>query len=205
MNGAINPFQRLAWRVAEALPERDGGRAVLITSARRGEGRSYIAAALASALSEQTLGPVALCDCAWTHDSPVALEDMAPEPGTGLVASGAMDLAQFTPAAGGLIVNVPFCRGNLPALFHGPSVQRAIDLLRGHYGYLVIDGPLLDDCGPLSASTDGTLLVVNASRTRREIIKGGLQANPQIRDRMLGVVLNESPRYIPRWLYRRAF
>jgi hypothetical protein len=203
MNDTITDFQRLAWRVAEALPDRNGGRAVLVTSARRGEGRSYVAAALASALSEQTSRVVALCDCA--HDSRVALEDQGMQPADGVIAVGSKELTAYLPQNGSLIVHVPFGHGSLPSLFHGPSVQQALDVLRGHYGYLVLDGPLLDDCGPLSAHTDGTLLVVNASRTRREIVKGSLQANPDVRRKILGTVLNESPRYIPRWLYRRAF
>jgi hypothetical protein len=203
MNGTVTDFHRLAWRVAEALPDRDGGRAVLVTSARRGEGRSYVARALALALSEQTTRPVALCDCA--RDSLLTLDDGALKSGTGVIAAPPKELTTYRPANGGLIVNVPFGRGNLPSLFHGAGVQRAVDVLCAHYGYVVLDGPLLDDCGPLSSITDGTLLVVNARRTRREIVKGSLQANPQLRRKMLGAVLNETPRYIPRWLYRRAF
>jgi hypothetical protein len=127
MNGTVTDFQRLAWRVAEALPGRDGGRAVLVTSARRGEGRSYVARALALALSEQTTHPVALCDCA--HDSLLTLDDIASTSASGVIAATPKELTSYRPANSGMIVNVPFGRGNLPSLFQGSGVQRAVDVL----------------------------------------------------------------------------
>jgi hypothetical protein len=76
--------------------------------------------------------------------------------------------------------------------------------LRSQFKFVVLDGPILANCGELAAITDGSLLVIDASRTRREIIAGGLQSNPINPRKMLGAVLNQMPRYVPRWLYRRA-
>ena len=55
-------FARLAARVIDRLPATDRGRVLLVTSARSGEGKTYVAAALAAALGAQTDGAVALVD-----------------------------------------------------------------------------------------------------------------------------------------------
>ena len=190
MNDDSTLFQRLAWRVAERLAPAGHGRAVLVTSARHGEGRSYVAAALARALSDQTAGAIGLVDC--TSSDVPALHD--------LVAA----LAEAKSSGQGRVVRSGLGGGDVTMLFRSARVMETVELLRRYLQYVIIDGPLLADSGVLSACTDGTLLVIDASRTRREIVRGSLQANPSVKQRMLGAVLNQAPRYVPGWLYQRS-
>ena len=191
-------FNRLAWRIAERLPPTDaGGRSLLITSARRGEGKSFVADALANAFGQQSAGSVVLVECA--GDSGIAPDGA--QTWSELVESGV--LAQET-AADGAVTRMACGRGRGAALYRIRGIARALELLRSRFAVVVMDGPTLADCGVLSACTDASLLVIYAARTRREIVKGSLQSNSIAARKLLGVVLNQKPQFVPRWLYRRA-
>ncbi len=191
-------FHRLAWRVASLLPDGAHGRTVLVTSARHGEGRSYVAGELAAALCEQTARAVALVDCARVESAASARDALALEAGE-LREGGT---PKTPPAAS--VVRIAFGNSDPSSLFRTAGVARTLDVLRSRFAYAVLDGPVLADSGALSSCTDGTLLVISAARTRREIVKGCLQSYPIVRQQLLGAVLNEVPRYVPRWLYQRA-
>jgi len=190
-------FDRIAWQVAKRVPQGTSGLGVLVTSARPAEGKSYIASALASAFALLKAGPVALVEC-----SPGANSSSLPERAVtwkDIVVGG----VKARPS--GTSVTHISCGGAEPSTaFQSYAVARAMSALRSEFTFVVLDGPILANCGELAAITDGSLLVIDASRTRREIIAGGLQANPISRKKMLGAVLNQMPRYVPRWLYRRA-
>jgi Mrp family chromosome partitioning ATPase len=189
-------FQRIAWRIAKRLPPATSGLGVLVTSARPAEGKSYVARALAGAFSMLNVGPVALVECARAaYASPpehtVTWNEM--------LVAGAEAKPASTP-----VTHIPWGGADPSTAFQSAAVARAMSELRSQFKFVVLDGPILADCGELAAITDGSLLVIDASRTRREIIAGGLQANPINPRKMLGAVLNQMPRYVPRWLYRRA-
>lgn len=202
MTGA-EQFQRLAWRIAMQLASDRAGAALLVTSSRRGEGRSHVAAALAGALCAQRGVAAALVAC-------------EPEPGRAVTGESATptwcellytvpeESSWAPPPTTASIVRIPFGSGDPSASFHSAGVARALNWLRARFELVVLDGPILADCGALGAHSDGTLLVINAERTRREVVKGCLDSHPIADGKMLGAVLNETPRYIPGWLYRRA-
>ena len=200
MMGTDTLFNRLAWRVTERLPAGAGGRVVLVTSARPREGKTRIATALAAALVAQSGSAAALVGCspgsaAGDPGNP-SLSSLLETPGLDAMPARVADAAQVSRFA--------FGGNDRSLLFRSAAVARAIEQLRGPFAFVVLDGPDLTDCGVLSHASDGVLLVVNAERTRREIVQGSLQASPMPGGKLLGVVLNESPRYVPRWVYRRA-
>lgn len=248
-------FQRLALRVSRSMRSTDRGQALLITSARAGEGKSHIAESLARALSQQALGDVVLVDCAPSAQSsrspvrlPVTTQATRFIAGAGVSRAGDLDIhvtvsGQVAPGVYGQVqlgsgqpppvvyaqptlchlINVdasrmaqttfestdslkrlPFGNGDETTLYRAAGVARALSFLRGRFAFVILDGPPLTDCGRLTECADASLLVINASRTRREIVKGGLQASGLATHNLLGAVLNERPQYVPRWLYRRA-
>ena len=78
--------------------------------------------------------------------------------------------------------------------------------LAKHYSFVLIDAaPPLDapETGPLGAGTDGVVLVVRASRLRREVVQRAVQHLTKARCRVLGVILNDRRYPIPDFLYRR--
>lgn len=189
-------FPRLAWRIAERLPGAGTGRALLVTSARRGEGKSFVATALATAFGQQNAGNIALVECVESDTAGDA----------GQTWSDLVDTGNFTiePAAGQLYTRIACGRSQGGALYRIRGITRALELLRSRFAMVLLDGPTLGDCGVLSACTDAGLLVVNSNRTRREVVKASLQSNSLATRKLLGVVLNQKPQFVPRWLYRRA-
>jgi Mrp family chromosome partitioning ATPase len=199
-------FHRLGLRVLNRLPERAAGRAILVTSARDGEGKSFVAAALAEALVAQGAGPVALVRCSPDPRAP-ALPGWSDLLDSGQWQVGPASGSVSGPASGsgeaGPTVIGAGSRPRAAALFHAQAVANALDVLRSRFAIAVIDAPSLAACGALLRHADGSLLVINACSTRREVVIGTLAANPIPTDRLLGTVLNRQPAYVPNWLYRR--
>jgi Mrp family chromosome partitioning ATPase len=171
---------------------------VLVTSARPAEGKSFIANQLATAFGMQNSGPVALVECSRPAD-PSVQPGQHPVTWNNMVVGGVRGRPSST-----AVTHFRWGDADSSTAFQSAAVARALSALRTQFAFIVLDGPILADCGVLGTVTDGSVLVIDASRTRREIIAGGLQANPIDPQKMLGAVLNKMPHYVPRWLYRRA-
>ncbi|MDO9235247.1 MAG: hypothetical protein Q7U28_04330 [Aquabacterium sp.] len=190
-------FFRLGLRLLSKLPAEQTGRVMVVTSARDGEGKTFVAGALAQAMAAQCMGPVALLSC-----SP----DRRDAQGTGwfdLVHTGQWrdDMARAT-STDNLSEISPGTQTRVETLFKPEAVRTALHTLRQHFSLVIIDGPSLPQCGALPRHADGALLVINAKSTRREVVQGALAANPIPVERLLGTVLNQRPDYVPEWLYR---
>lgn len=199
-------FYRLGLRVLGKLPasSQGQGRMVVVTSARDGEGKTFVAHALAHALAAQCTGAVALVSC--QADPRVATRLGWSD----LVDTGTWhaDMAQSVAGEGGAIVPDLIASGRqarAETLFKPDAVAAALQALRERYSMVVIDAPSLPACGALTRHADGSLLVVNAKDTRREVIQGALASNPIPSERLLGTVLNQRQDYVPAWLYRWMF
>ena len=203
MNGDSMLFPRMASRIVERLPRANRGRAVLVTSARRGEGKSYIAARLATALVGQIDGAIALVEC--STGSPGSSDGtVASISWTDLVTNRSRAVPPPAILGAGALVRIPCGNGEAAPPFRSAGIAYALNLLRERFAFVVLDGPILSDTGVLSACSDGSVIVINARRTRREVVRGSLRAYPIVPEKLLGGVLNEAPRYVPKWLYRRA-
>lgn len=190
-------FHSLGLQVLSRLPASDAGQVVLVSSARAGEGKTLVSRRLAQALVEQCTGPVAWVDAGSMHA----------EAATGwaeLLQGHALDEAMLGRVTDGVHTLGPGTRPAAQRLFQPHGVQQALAALRARCAMTVVDGGPLAACGALLQAVDGVLLVVDAGETRREVVQGALQAHPVAPERMLGVVLNRRPSYVPAWLYRRA-
>lgn len=191
-------FYQLGLRVLSRLPAGPLGRVVVITSARDGEGKTLVAQGLARALAAQCSGPVALVACA-TDRAAATTAGWSDLIETGQWTDG---LAKAGAAGEGPDLMGAGTRMRTETLFKPDAVDAALGLLRQRYAMTVVDAPSLAACGALPRQTDGTLLVVNARDTRREVVQGALAAHPVPTERLLGTVLNQRPAYVPNWLYR---
>jgi protein-tyrosine kinase len=196
-------FYRLGLRVLGKLPAtpQGQGRVVVVTSARDGEGKTFVAYALATALAAQSTGPVALVSCQADPKAPVSLG------WSDLVDTGVWhaDMARKAAGQGGESALMQVSAGSkarAETLFKPDAVATALQALRERYSMVVLDAPSLSACGALTRQADGSLLVINAKNTRREVVQGALAANPMPPERLLGTVLNQRPDYVPGWLYR---
>ena len=88
------------------------------------------------------------------------------------------------------------------------SVPGAIHTLKSHFGLVLIDGPaVLQTSAALNMATeaDGVLLVVEAGRTRRQVVELALDQLREAGANIIGVVMNKRRFFIPNWLYRKIF
>ncbi len=86
------------------------------------------------------------------------------------------------------------------------GLGRLIAGVRDAYDTVLIDCPPAADCPetpPIASVADGTVVVVHAGRTKREIVQRSVDAIEQTDGRVLGVVLNRKRYYIPNFIYRR--
>jgi hypothetical protein len=192
------PLQPAAGGDAPAL----SGRVILVSSARSGEGKSFVAQGLAHALAEQQTGDVVWVDAAF--DTPQIEGDISRRGAAGL--SEIMTLGSLqglAPAGAGPDRLWRLGRGVLAQgslLYRPDAVRKGLMALRAGFALTVLDAPSLGACGALLAEFDACVLVVDARHTSRHAAQQALADAHLGPDRLAGLVLNHRPRPIPRWL-----
>lgn len=178
-------YQRLL-RLAARRPAR----AVAITSAGRGEGRTTTAANLAlTAVQEGRT--VVLVEADLRRPVLATLFGLAPRAGLGDVLDGTAELGQAVVRAGGLSI---LCAGDVrdPAnTLRSPRVPAVMEQLRAAYEHVVLDAPpalAFADGDRLAAAADAAVLVIRAGVTPRHVVRLALEA---LGERAAGVVLND--------------
>ena len=178
------------------------GRVILVSSARPGEGKSFVAQGLAHALAEQQDGDVVWVDAAF--DTPPVETDISRRGAAGL--SEIMTLGSLqglAPAGAGPDRLWRLGRGVLAQrslLYRPDAVRKGLMALRAGFALTVLDAPSLDACGALLAEVDACVMVVDSRHTSRQAAQQALADAHLGPDRLAGLVLNHRPRPIPRWL-----
>lgn len=173
------------------------GQIVLVSSARRGEGKSFVARALARQWVEQRHDDVLLLSVMLARGSApgatprglaewLITADIDPQALSGPM-PGWHDLA----VPGGVVA---------ASLFQHAALDAALARLRPRYASIIIDAPNLGDCGVLPRLADATVVVVDAKRTPAHAVQTAIAEAGVPTGRMAGVVLNRQPRALPRWL-----
>lgn len=199
-------FDGLALAVLQRLGEWPTGRVLLVTSARPGEGKTFIARRLAKTVAAMGEGRVLLVDA--NAENPSLAKAFAP----GAAGSDLFDSLRsgsllsngiqstLMPSLYALPAAPSKARGHL--LFHMDAMGRVLDALRRSFALTILDGGTLAQAGCLPLQADATIVVVDATRTRRDIVRGALDSPQVDRTKIMGVVLNRRPEYVPRWIYR---
>ncbi len=172
-------------------------RIILVTSPGPGEGKTTTAANLAVVLA-QAGSRVALIDADLRRPSQHTVFRTSNSFGlTGLMLSGPAQPLQ------GLL---PTTVENLRLLPSGPTppnpsellmsaeMKRILEQLRSAADYVVIDSPpilAVADASILAARSDGTLLVVEAGKTRTDAVRKAREALERANAKVLGVVINK--------------
>ena len=176
---------------------------VVVTSARRGEGTSRIAANLATAVAASGQR-VLLVDADLRDPTQHRIFHMSPGPG---LSDFLQELARRPgPGAAGPGVERPTAFPNLSVMTAGgvsenpaellgsPHAARVLRELEGRYDLVVVDAPAVgavaDALGVASGSA--TLLVVDASRTRAAEVRPAVEALRNVGATILGVVLTRT-------------
>lgn len=218
----IPRLRDLASRTASALgsiePAPNGARAILVTSAHEGEGKTFVADALARQLAEGGFGRVLLVDAAsrsdeitsTTRDTGQAVSATAAAGGNGMTLGGLLlgESWQQGALSGNELAPVRLPAGNLsqPVLFGTSRIQHFLEIAARHFDWIVIDSGSLGDLGvtQLARLTDATFLVVDSPKTRRQVVLNALRQLPEGRLGVCGVILNRQRQYIPDAFYDRA-
>jgi hypothetical protein len=208
---SIDPFllPRLGLALLDKLSLLDApasgaaGRIVLVSSALRSEGKSFVAGALSRALVGQCAGDLVLVDASVPTFGPT-IGAASGAAGGGL---GALLATGEWPAEGLHATDVPglwrLSRGGLApnqSLFQPSGVRRTLDRLRQRFALSVIDGGILTECGALVHEADLSLIVTDASRTASHTVRSAMTQARLAPQQVAGVVLNRRAPGLPRWL-----
>ena len=207
MSHLSSTFYALTLRLFDMLRQKEAratGRVVLISSARNEEGKTFMARAIAQYMADLSNDRVLLVD--GNLDRPSLHQHYALKNGLGFsdcLVNGdfAGATVQDTAQANLKIMTVGQTRK--PGLLFKPqSFAAFLQHFGSQFELILIDGGLLGASGCIPHQSDGIIMVVDASKTRREVIQGVMaQANVE-RSRYLGAILNKRMQYIPRALYR---
>lgn len=206
MNNGASLFDGLALSVMQRFGQWPTGRVLLVTSARTGEGKSFISRSLARTVAGMVRSSAILVDANAINPSmskAAASEgvDFFDCVGSGrLIGSG----PQATSVPG--LYAMPAMRSNSKGrlLYRTEATNSVLNALRASFDLTILDGGVISEVGSLALQADATIVVVDASRTRRDVVKGAL-ASPNVdRERIMGVVLNRRPEYVPQWIYRNV-
>lgn len=210
MNQVTAGFYAMSMRLFSMLREGGGdlsgrGHSVLVTSARPGEGKTYVSRMLARCMADLMNDDVLLVDASLERPALHEVFGLPSEGGfTDCVANPAgEDLARYVRSSDNHFV-LTVGRVRKPGLlFKTQSFEDFLAGARTRFGLVLIDGGPLMMTGCMPHQCDGVIMVIDSSRTRREVVLGVMNQAKVDRRRYLGVVLNKRSQYIPQSLYRR--
>lgn len=171
-------------------------RAILVTSSVPGEGKTTTAANLAAVFAQAGKRTV-LVDC--DLRKPGVHRIFGLPNATGLTTmlrnerAELADVAQSTEQESLRVVTTGPLPPNPAELVRSERMRAALGRIAAEADYVIVDSPPLQavtDAAILSTLVDGTLLVVDAGRTRSGAVRSGREALAKVGARVLGVTLN---------------
>lgn len=94
---------------------------------------------------------------------------------------------------------------NPAELLGSVAMRNLISALRSRYDYIIFDTPPVipvTDAGLLGAQTDGVIMVIQAGRTQRGVIKHTESLLKQAQAKFIGYILTNIQYHIPAYIYR---
>jgi len=200
---------KLAQRVFILPGEAKAPAAVAFCGINRSAGCSWVCARVSEVLADQQSGSVCLVDANLRAPSLHAHFRFEASPGFVDAVGSAQPIREFARSvAGANLWLVPSGgsdnrqNGALPP----DRIRARIMELRREFDYVLIDTPAIDSYGDavlLGQSTDGVVLVVDSSATRRAPARIAKEAFEAAKIPVLGAVLNKRTFPIPEPLYRK--
>ncbi len=202
------PFGQALW---SRLPRAEGGQALALrtlglTSSAPREGVSTIAlhlALAAAAAGEHTL----LVDANAEHAGLAELFGHAPDPGLADLDRDAArwpELVRATHVPN--LALLPAGQTSRLAQFDAAELTRLLERLRNRFGLVILDLPPAVLGGQTlrwSGALDGLILVIEAERSRCDVLQQTRQWLLDARARLLGAVLNKRRAPLPHWIDQR--
>lgn len=187
-------YRVLCTRISQ-LVQNKSSYILAITSSVKGEGKSFTSINLAIAMAKDFDENVLLIE--GDLKNPTIHEYLKRSPGFGLsdVIEGRieMDAASIKLFEGKLTVLFAGKKiGNPSRLISSPKMEEMLNTARGLYKYIIIDAPPvlpLVDMNIYSNFVDGILLIIQAGKTPKSMVKRALSTIPS--EKVIGAVLND--------------
>jgi len=205
--GLESKLLAVARRIQSQRP-RDESTVVQFVSGQDGEDSSRIATTFAKLVPSRLGRPTLLLVAGQRPASRKLLPASGAKGWDAVIAEGAPIESTIYPTdVPGLSVGeISSNAGTLPTVLASNKAGQILDSLRQKFDMIVIDTPALGsswDALVLSQLTDGAVIVVEAGRTRHQVIKAAIDQIEEQHGKVFGVVLNKQRHYIPQWVYRR--
>ncbi|MHC4119198.1 MAG: polysaccharide biosynthesis tyrosine autokinase [Planctomycetota bacterium] len=182
-------------------------RVLAITGSHRHEGVSAIAANLATSLAGLGQGDVLLIDA--NLRNPTVHETFKTKLSPGLAETlsngndgGAVNSSQVHNLD---ILSAGRTKRSFSEILHSDEFRKLLVQMKKAYRFIVLDLPAVNEASwtvRLARLCDGVCLVVEAERSRWEVVDRTREQLVRSNANVLGVVLNKRKMHIPEWLYR---
>jgi len=180
-----------------------------VTGCHPGEGASTVAANLAAVLARPGDGGVLLIDADACHPSVHRIFKTKRSPGlTEALTNGQAveDVILPSPVQNLDVLSAGAANGDPSEILNSNRLSALLESAKRNYRFVVIDLPTVNRASwavRLASLCDGVALVVEAERSRREVVQRIKDQLIESKANILGVVINKRRFRIPGWLYRR--
>ncbi|UCE24765.1 MAG: CpsD/CapB family tyrosine-protein kinase [Candidatus Zixiibacteriota bacterium] len=198
----VTEYRRLLYKMLNTHAG-DALKSILVTSAMVGEGKSTISSFLAMTAAAKKALKTLVIDVDLRRPSIHKLFGLSAEPGMVEILSKETETKSALRKSGLENLDIlPAGRvsGNPSEIFDADAIAGMIEEMKFYYDLILIDcAPLLPVSDPmlLAPRVDGTLLVVKAGATQKELVeRAAAILNPE-ENKVLGVVLNNMNHILP--------
>jgi capsular exopolysaccharide synthesis family protein len=178
---------------------------IAIASSVHGEGSSVMSANLALAIADEADSSVLLMDLNFRSHSPYYLRhNVKGLSDVFLGSSEPQSVISKTNVENLHLMPCGAAECDLSNIVALRQFSNLIDALKKEYRFIIIDSPPLQNYPEstlLASKVDGVIIVVQAEKTRREVLIDTKKKLESAEASILGVVLNRRKHYIPRWIY----
>ena len=206
--GALRELGMLRNAVEVALAGKKK-RSILFTSAMHGEGTTSVAASYATMLALEGRERVLVCEMNARRPAFSDLFSTNGEAGITEYFSSKLDLGSLIQKSQSNELDVLHAGrqdATVIQLHLNAVFPRMLEEALKSYDTVIIDAPPVissPETPPMTGFVDGVVIVVQAGKTKREVVVRALQSIANFKGRVLGIVLNRKRYYIPGFIYKR--
>ncbi len=180
-----------------------------VVSATHAEGTTTVAAQLAISLASNAELPVLLVDANFRKPDLHGRFQVAQDGGLSNLLLGEGDfgaLLKPTPVKNLFLITSGKAVSDPSEFMNMTDLEEKLIRPAVNFSYILIDCPPVNTCPEatlVASHSDGTVLVVQAGETRRELVLEAQQRMEQAKVNLLGVLLNKRKYYIPDFVYEK--
>lgn len=182
-------------------------RAIVVTSAIKGEGKTVTALNLAAVMATDPEKRIIAADCDLRRPKMHSLLSMQLQPGLSELLRGEVELDTVlhkTKIPNLMVIPAGKPPLNPSELIGSSKMENTIQGLRKRFDFLIFDTPpvmAVTDAGVLGAIVDGVILVVKVESTKRDVILRSEALLEGAKARIVGCVLTNITEYTPYYIY----